>query len=125
MLRISWRGKEISVPAFRDSGNRLWDSVSALPVIVVPAHWINGLLPLSVNPKDFSTLLPGFRILRMETAAGARAAMCFRPDRLFLYRGKKKWEMEAMIAVSDFSGPWALLPEALFQQKEEETYAGL
>lgn len=124
-LHLSWNGRAGVFPAIRDSGNRLRDGVSGLPVIVVPYALIRKMLPEALNPRDLSTLPRGWRIVRMQTAGGARAAMCFKPEKIEIIRGKRRWGIAAEVAVSDFSGPWALLPEDLFQQKEEETYASL
>ncbi len=44
-LQVAWRGKEKIVPAFLDTGNRLRDPFSSLPVIVIDYRSLEGLLP--------------------------------------------------------------------------------
>lgn len=51
-LLVAWRGKEKTVPAFLDTGNRLRDPFSGFPVIVVDYRSLEGLLP----PQVYSCL---------------------------------------------------------------------
>ena len=44
-LLVAWQGKEKIVPAFLDTGNRLRDPFSSLPVIVIDYRSLEGLLP--------------------------------------------------------------------------------
>ncbi len=47
-LQVIWQGKEKSVPAFLDTGNRLRDPFSSLPVIIIDYRSLEGLLPAPV-----------------------------------------------------------------------------
>ncbi len=47
-LEIAWRGKEKVVPAFVDTGNRLRDPFSGLPVIVVDYRSLEEILPPAI-----------------------------------------------------------------------------
>ena len=123
-LIIRYRGREEKVPAFRDSGNLLSDAMTGLPVVVAPEKQLRALFPESVSAADLSSLPPGGRFIRVRTASGSRTLPCFRPERLTLLQGKRKWEIHAMVALSDFSEKRALLPEALFH-REEEYHASL
>jgi stage II sporulation protein GA (sporulation sigma-E factor processing peptidase) len=47
-LHVAWRGKETVVPAFLDTGNRLKDPFSQLPVIVINFRSLEEMLPPAV-----------------------------------------------------------------------------
>ena len=116
-LMIFHRGKQISLPAFRDSGNLLSDPITALPVIVAPISLLTPLLPPGINPRDLSTLPPGFHLIPIQTAGGKRTLMAFHPENIQLLMGNSACFIDAMIAHSDFSENRALLPEAIFHQE--------
>lgn len=124
-LHIIWRNQQAICPAFRDSGNFLQDPVIGLPVIVLSSTLAAPLLPPQVHPADLSTLPPGWRLIRIDTAAGHRTLMCFHPDRIDLMQGTRKRRVEAVVAIADFSENRALLPEALFETREEKNCASL
>ena len=122
-LEISWRGKKAALPALWDSGNLLHDPVTGLPVLIAPRHALAGLLPDGFDPRDLSTMPPGCRLIPIETAAGGRTLVCFRPDALTLRRGRKARPVPGLVAVSDFRESRALLPAALFRQEAEKYHA--
>lgn len=124
-IDIRWRGRTARLPALRDSGNLLSEGIGGLPVIVAPEAGIRALMPPGVRTGDLSTLPPGWRLVRVRTAAGERTLMCFRPDRVILRQGKKQWRVEAAVAAADFAERRALLPEALFDREEEKRDAGV
>ena len=119
-LQMIYQGKTAEVPALRDTGNLLFDSVTGLPVIVLPEKQGKVLLPPGVDPKDLSTLPPGWRLLRVKTAAGSKALMCFTPDEIILRQGMRVYHAEAVIALSDFAESRAMLPYSLFSEQREE-----
>ncbi len=51
-LLVAWQGKEKTVPALLDTGNRLRDPFSGFPVIVIDYRSLEGLLP----PQVYSCL---------------------------------------------------------------------
>lgn len=118
-LQIMNRGQSSEMPAMRDTGNLLADAVSGLPVIVLPEKLALNFLPPGVDLKDLSTLPPGWRILRVKTAAGSKALMCFTPDQIVLRQGTRVHCAEAVIAVADFQEKCALLPDSLFSEQRE------
>lgn len=124
-LRVTLHGKSALLPALRDSGNLLRDGVSGLPVIVVPERALRPLLPSGVKTNDLSTLPLGWYLVRVQTAGGSRALMCFHPEEAILLSGTRQWRVEAAVALSDFPEARALLPDVLFQQEEETSYASL
>lgn len=113
---LTYKNRTCALPAFRDSGNTLFDALTGLPVLVVPCAAARGLLPPGVDPRRLATLPPGFRLLRVRTAAGEKMLMCFHPDQITLKSGKASLPVDAVAALSDFSEKRALLPEALFQE---------
>ena len=118
-LQIMYRGQTAEMPALRDTGNLLSDAVTCLPVIVLPEKLARAFLPSEIHLKDLSTLPPGWRILRVKTAAGSKALMCFTPDQIILRQGTHTDYAEAVIAVSDFQEKCALLPDGLFSEQRE------
>ncbi len=124
-LLIRHRGRQLALPALRDSGNLLCDPVSALPVIIAPQRLLAPLIPGGVQTRDLSTLPPGWRLIRIETAGGERTLMAFHPEVLQLQGRRGARRIDAMLALSDFAETRALLPEAFFDQKEEGNHASL
>ena len=97
-----------------DSGNRLVDAVTGLPVIVADAHALRALLPGTLDPSDVTTLPPGFRLMRLSGVCGAQLTMCFHPRVWLLERGAWR-EAQAVVALSPRAlteaalVPWSLL----------------
>lgn len=123
-LMILWQGRRLHLPAIRDSGNLMQDHVTGLPVIVAPIGMAKNLLPFPW--RGMGDEVPrGCRLLPVKTAAGRRMALCLHPDDIRMIRGRKCWMGDAILALVDFQGPGALLPEALFRENEEGLHAGL
>ena len=122
-LEISWKGRSAALPALCDSGNLLHDPVTGLPVLIAPRHALAGLLPDGFDPRDLATMPSGCRLIPIETAAGGKTLVCFRPDRIILRRGRKARPVPGLVAVSDFRESRALLPAALFRQEAEKYHA--
>lgn len=112
-LRCGYRGNSAEIDGFVDSGNRLIDAVTGLPVIVVSAADVRGMLPESADPTDISTLPPGFRLLALASVCGTEMAMCFHP-RVWV-RQRDAWcEVQAVMAVAPRPLPeGALVPFSL------------
>ena len=118
-VKLEYQGKTVEARAMRDTGNLLADAVSGLPVIVLPEKLARDFLPPGVDLENLSTLPPGWRILRVKTAAGSKALMCFTPDQIVLRQGTRVHCAEAVIAVADFQEKCALLPDSLFSEQRE------
>ena len=114
-LVLFLNGRQVRLPALRDSGNLLRWGAAGVPVIVAPQNALQSLLPPNVRPQDLSTLPPGWRLLRVQTAAASRTLMGFMPDRAVLRWGGRAWQAEAAVALSDFSETRALVPESLWE----------
>lgn len=107
-------GKQARMRALIDTGNRLCDPLTGLPVIAAPREALGDLVPPGVNPADPSTLPPGFRLLRAQTAAGPCLLMCFHPQQLMIEYEGRCISARALIAVSAASeGAMALAPSQM------------
>lgn len=109
-LRVEDRA--VILPAMLDSGNLLRDSVTNLPVLVIPHKAAGTLFP---HVKDLSCLqgLPlGFRLLNVRTAAGSSLLPMFRPDECRIYVNGSACRAELLVAVAgrEYSGVQALVP---------------
>lgn len=125
LLTLTYRGKTACLHAIPDSGNLLVDSLTGLPVIVVPASGVQAVIPPGTRTDDLATLPRGFHLLRAQTAAGCRTLMCFCPDGITVARGKRHWRVEAAVALSDYGDDRALLPEMMFAGMGEGYHASL
>ena len=102
-LEVAWRGKEKIVPAFLDTGNRLRDPFSSLPVIVVDYRSLEGLLPPplyriladeTMEPWSALEKLPDPVMARHFTlipcrgvGPGKEILLGLKPDRVILHEG--------------------------------------
>ncbi len=118
-IKLVYRGKSAEARAMRDTGNLLSDAVSGLPVIVLSERLGQAFLPPGTNAKDLCTLPPGWRLVRVKTAAGVKTLMCFTPDQIILRQGTRVFHAEAAVAVADFEEDRALLPDSLFSEQRE------
>ena len=101
--------------ALADSGNRLIEPFSGLPVLVVNAAEIWGLLDAEerrvVRENDTETALPGLRWVLAGTVKGSGMLPAFRPDRMYIVINGKRAELGGYIAAAqagigngDYSG---------------------
>ena len=89
-LRLSGRGKVVRFPALIDTGNRLREPISGLPVVIVEASLIQSLLPER-----------GYRVLSYGALGGQGRLACFKPERLCIERrGRLCRSPEAWVAVA-------------------------
>ena len=107
-LRFSFQGREISLMGFTDSGNKLCDIFSGLPVIVCEYQAAESLFPEKIkgffeNPGGFSfeglaqsSYQTMFRIIPITMAAGQGALPAFKPDRITINGAEK----EAVVAIT-------------------------
>ncbi|MBR2376279.1 MAG: sigma-E processing peptidase SpoIIGA [Clostridia bacterium] len=73
-------GKKILAQGFIDTGNKLYDNLTGLPVIVASKLFIKKLA--------FENLLPNsYRNLKIETASGCSTIKIFYIDKLLIYNG--------------------------------------
>lgn len=114
-ITIERRGRTVPVLALADSGNRLIEPFSGLPVLVVNAAEIWGLLDAEerrvVRENDTETALPGLRWVLAGTVNGSGLLPAFRPDRMYIVINGKRAELGGYIAAAqagigngDYSG---------------------
>lgn len=121
--RLIYRGRDVLLPAIRDSGNLLRDAVTGLPVIVAPTEGVRPLLPPGADTEKMLSLPRGFRLLRVRTAAGEKLMPCFHPDQVILCFGSKEWEADAVVALSPGGLSRALVPETMLQTEGGSIHA--
>ncbi|MBP1558334.1 MAG: sigma-E processing peptidase SpoIIGA [Oscillospiraceae bacterium] len=103
--KVVRKGREISLRLFQDSGNRLVEPFSGLPVVVCA---LGAVLPL-LAPQELSWFeqgmppqqMPlGFRVVGYH-AVGSRGILpAFRPEKFYLTCGEEELECDAWVAVN-------------------------
>ena len=98
----------VQIPAMLDSGNLLRDPLTNTPVIVVGSRAVRPL----IGEPSVERLPPGFRLLRVKTAAGDALLPMFRPDVCRVYVNGKPTDTRALVAVAprEYDGVQALVP---------------
>ena len=84
---ITWQGRSVTLPALRDSGNRLTEPFSGLPAAVAGLEALQPLLDAESMAAILSRQLPETGLLRpipCRTAYGGGLLPAFRPDRVEL-----------------------------------------
>jgi len=76
-LRVGSRSA--SFPALVDTGNRLREPLSGLPVLIAEAPLVRDILPKT-----------GYRTLGFGALGGEGRMACFRPDALWIVSGRKR-----------------------------------
>lgn len=114
VVTCMYRGRQTRMRALIDTGNRLSDPLTGLPVIAAPREALGAIIPESVQASDPATMPPGFRLLRAQTAAGPCLLMCFHPQQLMIEYEGRCASVQALIALSTASeGAMALVPSEL------------
>lgn len=122
MVEIALEGGSIfpevvRLPAMLDTGNQLTDPITGLPVVVASSSSLKPLLPAAVKPDNPETLPVGFRFLRVQTTAGHKLMMCFRPSH-FRVQLEGTWhdsQVLVAIAPTGYDGAQALVPAAVVE----------
>ena len=114
VITCVYHGHQARMRALIDTGNRLSDPLTGLPVIAAPREALGEIIPASVRADDPQTLPPGFRLLRAQTAAGPCLLMCFHPQHLMIEYEGRCAGVRALIALSTATeGAMALVPSEL------------
>lgn len=107
-LTLGLLGRQVRLTAFTDTGNKLTDIFTGLPVIVCEYSAVEALFPERVrgffeNPGSFSfegveagSYAKLFRVLPVDTSAGDGLLPAFRPDRTAV----NGHEVQAVVAVT-------------------------
>lgn len=126
-IEIVWGENNLRLTALLDTGNRLYDPLTKLPVVIIEVNQIKPLLPLevveTVNQMQWGDYhldlqLPGFweeriRILPFNTIGKEHGILVgFRPDRLVIHEKQKEIvNHQVVIGLSHKN----LSPEGTFQ----------
>lgn len=85
---IGFRGASARVTALIDTGNRLHEPLSGLPVLIVEANRVRKLLPAALDPAAPEHTIPGgFRLVAYGALGGRGQMACFLPDELLVSYG--------------------------------------
>lgn len=106
-LLVSWQGREKTVPAYLDTGNRLRDPFTRRPVIVIDYRSLEGILPPPVYRRlSDPALEPWAALQELEDISQARCftlvpfsgvgarreiLLGFKPDAVVISRGEQSW----------------------------------
>ena len=102
-LRIATRMGSAEVEALIDTGNRLREPLSGLPVLVVGKWHLRGLLDDSCLNRMGGRLPPGFRVVRYGALGGNGEMDCFRPESVCVWRSGD-WEDAQDVWVAIYPG---------------------
>lgn len=98
---ITDKGKAV-LTAFPDSGNKLTDFFTGLPIIFCSAEKCFEICPAPIsdiltgeNPEGLN--LHGIRVIPCFTVSGTAAAYCFKPKKVIVKSGEYKKEVSALI----------------------------
>lgn len=89
-LKISTKMGSREVCALVDTGNRLHEPLSGLPVMIVGRRLLKGLLDASCMENPARRLLPGFRLIRYGALGGGGIMQCFKPTSVCV-KLKNRW----------------------------------
>lgn len=101
-LRVVTRMGSAELCALVDTGNRLREPLSGLPVVIVEARLLQNVLEASCLIGE-GTLPPGFRLVRYGVLGGEGELRCFRPQLLECRRGNQ-WEEAPDVWVAIYPG---------------------
>ena len=108
-VTLEFNGKSVSFSGFIDSGNRLFDNKTGLPVIIVSKSVLKGVLTKEVmekieeNQTNPNKQLKTAHFISYSTISGqTRPMLVFSPSRLeYVYKGKKI-RSEVMVGVASY-----------------------
>lgn len=108
-LQITLHNRICRIQALCDSGNRLHDPFSGLPVIVCNAKVMqeNGS---AQTAEELARGQKGFRMLQVDTVTGKRLLPACIPESVIVFDRNKPYPVKAVIAVSDEAIPAVFSP---------------
>ena len=87
-MLIGYRGRRVRLSALIDTGNRLHEPISGLPVLIVSRRCLRRLIPQNLDADSPGFRLPaGFRLAAYGTLGGGGQMAVFRPDELLVSYG--------------------------------------
>ncbi len=87
-VRISTRMGSVVLNALVDTGNRLTEPLSGLPVLIVGVAALRRIIDSSCLYPSEKRLPPGFRIVHYGVLGGEGEMRCFRPTSVCIKKGK-------------------------------------
>ena len=87
-VRITTRMGTAEVTAMIDTGNRLREPFSDLPVLIVSGRCLTTVID-AVCMDEREVLPPGFRVVRYRVLGGGGYMRCFRPERISTLKGRE------------------------------------
>lgn len=100
-VEISTAKGTVALSAMADSGNRLTDFFTGLPVIFCDKAKCGGICPDEVlyqlaSDSPLTESIKGIRLIPCSTVSGSATAVCFKPEKIVIDDGKKRKEVEAL-----------------------------
>jgi len=111
-LRIGTRMGTVEVRALVDTGNRLHEPLSGLPVVIVEKDALTGILDRSCLTLHQNRRLPGFRRVSYSVLGGSGEMVCFRPKSVELKCGNE-WREGPEVWIGIYQGQLPASMEAL------------
>lgn len=120
-LKIT-RGESTAVlSAIPDSGNKLTDFLTGLPVIFCDEEKCGDVCPKEIkclmrNEGGQDAHIKGIRVVPCSTVSGSAAAYCFKPDKITISDGETEREINALVGFTrnaEKNGDW----EAIFNPR--------
>ncbi len=111
-LRIGTRMGTVEVRALVDTGNRLHEPLSGLPVVIVEKDALTGILDKSCLMPNQNRRLPGFRRVSYSVLGGSGEMICFRPESVELKCGND-WQEAPEVWIGIYQGRLPASMEAL------------
>lgn len=119
-VTVFGNGKQADLDGLIDTGNVLTEPFSGLPVIIAERSRLQGIIPeavLNAASGNFNTAAPhgSIRIIPFRTAGGNGLYTAYRPERIDITSGGRKYShIKAYIALSDSTDSTAIVnPDAV------------
>lgn len=95
-----------ALSATADSGNKLTDFFTGLPVIFLDANKCSHICPEGVLRRIYkietdTDSIKGIRLIPCSTVSGGGMAVCFKPDKIIIDDGREKKEVEALAGFTE------------------------
>lgn len=101
-ISVTTEKGSVNLTALPDSGNRLTDFFSGLPVIFCSIESCGNICPDGVigqlsSETVSAEYVKGIRLIPCSTVSGGTTAVCFKPQRIIISDGKEKKQVSALI----------------------------
>ena len=103
LLKIATRMGSTEVEALIDTGNKLREPLSGLPIVIVGRRALKKLLDSSCLQPPSGRLPPGFRLVRYGVLGGQGEMLCFRPESVCVW-SERGWREAPDVWVAIYPG---------------------